>query len=236
MNKGISEYDKFKVIRPLNESIRLDKFNMPIMDKVELSSLDLGHAIPTNLKNLSHKTNNEKRLVFPFNYDKVLKKYWDDPLKYIPLFQTVMGIGTPDYSLYSNMNPNEIRHNVYQNRWLGCTWKSYGINAIPTIGWAFSDTYDICFSGVEQGGVVMISTVGCKLNVEVFLNGYRELQARINPSLVIVYGDMIQGMTGTFVNYKMTDCFNNVNSIAKEDTLFDISPIFKIEEAYGYGF
>ena len=235
MNKDITEYDKFKVLRPLDEEIKLDEYDMPIMKKVELSSLDFECAIPTNLQNLTHNSDNRNKLVFPFNYDKNLNRYWDDPLKYIPLFQSVMGIGTPDYSLYSNMNSNEIRHNVFKNRWLGCTWRSYGVNAIPTIGWSFPDTYDICFSGVEQNSIVMISTVGCKLNADIFFKGYKEMQNRLNPALVIVYGDMIPGMTGTFVNYKMTDCFNETNTVVKQEKLFDVSPIFKLEEAYCYG-
>ncbi len=236
MNKGITEYEKFKVLRPLTEDIMLNEFDMPIMKKVELTSLDFEKAIPTNLQNLTGKSENRNKLVFPFNHDKDLKRYWDDPLKYIPLFQNVMGIGTPDYSLYSNMNVNEIRHNVFKNRWLGCTWKSYGVNAIPTIGWALPDTYDICFGGVEQNSVVMISTVGCKLNADIFLKGYKEMKNRLQPSLIIVYGDMIPGMTGTFVNYKMIDCFNQTNKSVKQETLFDISPVFKLEEVFCYGF
>ena len=149
MNKGLTDYEIFKVVRPIFDEFNLDEFDMPVMHKVEESSLDLSNINPTNLQNLK-KGNNNNKLVFPFNYDKVLKRYWDDPLKYIPLFQTVMGIGTPDFSIYKNMNPNQIRTNVYQNRWLGCTWQHYGINAIPTIGWALPDTYDICFSGIEK--------------------------------------------------------------------------------------
>lgn len=30
----------------------------------------------------------------------------------------------------------------------------------------------------------------------------------INPSLVIVYGDMIEGMFGTFINFRYVDGFN----------------------------
>lgn len=237
MNKGLTSYEKFKVLRPLNDDFKLDKFGIPTMNKVEIASLNFERAKPTNLSNLLNKKDNSDKLVFPFNYDKVINKYWDDPLKYIPLFQTVMGIGTPDYSLYSNMNINEIRHNIYKNRWLGCTWQSYGINAVPTIGWALQDTYDICFSGVTQGSVVMISTIGCQSNVGAFLDGYNEMKKRLCPSLIIVYGDMIPGMTGTFANYAYTDCFNETlkNKEINQIKLFELSPIFELSEVIEYG-
>lgn len=235
MNKGLTNYEIFKVVRPIFDEFNLDEFDMPVMHKVEKSSLDLPNINPTNLQNLK-KGNNNNKLVFPFNYDKVLKRYWDDPLKYIPLFQTVMGIGTPDFSIYENMNPNQIRTNVYQNRWLGCTWQHYGINAIPTIGWALPDTYDICFSGIEKNSVVMISTIGCQNNKDLFMQGFCEMKHRLNPSLIIVYGKMLPEMTGKFINFTYSECFNdNVKFKTQQMKLFELSPVFKITEDFVYG-
>lgn len=228
MNKGISDYELFKVIRPVSDEFVLDDYGMPVMHKAREFDLDVLNINPTNLQNLK-KGNNSNKLVLPFNYDKVLKKYWDDPLKYIPLFQTVMGIGTPDFSIYENMNRNQILINVYQNRWLGCLWQHYGINAIPTIGWATPDTYDICFSGVEKGSVIMISTIGCQNNKKMFLQGYFEMKRRLSPTLVIVYGKMIPGMTGKFINFAYNSCFDMENKV-EQIKLFDISPVFKIQE------
>lgn len=85
MNKGLTEYEIFKVVRPIFDEFTLDEFDMPVMHKVEESNLDFSNINPTNLQNLK-KGYNKNKLVFPFSYDKVLKKYWDDPLKYIPLF------------------------------------------------------------------------------------------------------------------------------------------------------
>lgn len=38
--------------------------------------------------------------------------------------------------------------------------------------------------------------------------GFKQMMARINPSLIIVYGDMIKGMFGTFIGFKYVDGFN----------------------------
>lgn len=235
MIHGLTEYEKFKVLRPVLGNHILDKEDLPVMHKITEEMLDISRAIPLNIKNLSGKYNNSDKLVLPFNYDKDIIKYWNDPMKYIPVLQTTLAIGTPDYSAYVNMNPNEIRHNVYMNRWLGCLWQEYGINALPTIPWALPDTYDVCFGGIEEGGIVIISTMGCTEHSDVFYDGFYEMKKRIKPSLIIVYGDMLPEMYGRFVNYKYRDAFNNNSQAYKQLSLFDPTMIFERNEVSYYG-
>lgn len=228
----LSEYDKFKVIRPNPENHVIDCYSMPVIKRITEDELNIEKAIPLNLTNLNCKKNNSNKIVVPFNYDKVLLKYWANPLKYIPKLQTALAVGTPDFSIYKNMNENEIRHNIYMNRWLGCLWQEYGILVIPTLSWADKDTYDICFSGIEAGGVVMISTLGCLSHQKEFIEGYNEMIKRLDPSLIIVCGKIIAGMNGRFVNYDYKDWFNEKVCSFIYQKLFDISPIFKVKEAY----
>ena len=114
-------------------------------------------------------------------------------------------------------------------RWLGVTWQNYNCVVLPTVGWADPNTFDICFSGLEYGSVVVISTLGCKDNSEVFLRGFKELKARVNPPLIIVFGNMIKGMTGTFLNFGYTEAFSQPDCY--EQLRFEgISKIFTIRE------
>lgn len=53
------------------------------------------------------------------------------------------------------------------------------------------------------------------------------MKRRIEPPLIIVFGDMIEGMTGKFVNFKYKDAFNNNNYQLKFD---GFSQIFEIKE------
>lgn len=137
-------------------------------------------------------------------------------------------VATPDFSIYPTMNINEIRHNIYMGRWLGRTWQNYGLSVIPTIGWALPDTYDMCFSAVESETPVIISTLGCTDYQEDFLRGFNEMKARINPPIILVFGNMIPGMTGTFLNFKYTESFAVKNKQLKID---GIPSIFTIKEA-----
>lgn len=226
----LNDYEKFKVVRPIIGDHEIDEFNMPIMHRVTEDMLDLENATGLNLKNLSCKYDNTKKIVFPFNHDYDLLKFWGDPLKYIPRIRTAMAVGTPDYSVLDNMNPNEIQHNVYMNRWLGCLWQDYGGIAIPSIPWAGSLTYDICFSGIEPNGVVMISTLSTSEHLNEFFDGFRAMKEALSPSLIIVYGKMLDGMTGRFINFDYEECFNDNQVKYRQEELFHVSPIFEIKE------
>ena len=229
MIKGLTEFEKYKVIRPIIGDCDYDNYGMPIVRKTEFQSLDWDSLKTIGIQNASVKTSDPHTLVLMFNYDKRLMALWNDPLKKIPLFQGFAAVGTPDYSIYSTMNENEIRHNVFMSRWLGVTWQNYNCRVLPTVGWAKPDTYDLCFSGLEYGSIVIISTLGCQDRTDDFLNGFKEMKRRINPPLIIVYGDMIDGMFGTFLNYRYTDAFCP-NNHYEQLSIDGISKVFTIKE------
>lgn len=225
-SKILTEYDKFKLVRPVNNHA-LDEQGMPIMNITIEQMLWIETAKPINIQNLKKFKNNTNKIVFMFRYDKYLEKYWQDPLKYHSYFDGAMVVCTPDYSVYPNMNKNAIAYNVFRNRWLGCFWQNYGSRVIPTISWAGSDTYDICFSGVQKGGIVTISTLGCQSNKEMFLEGFFEMKKRLEPSLIVVFGNMIEGLKGRFVNYKYNEAFDDEDEDS-QPFLFETSPIFEL--------
>lgn len=229
MIKGLTEFEKYKVIRPVFGDCDYDAIHMPIVKKIKTDSLDWEHLKVIGVQNVSEKTSDKNTLVLMFNYDKRLMSLWNDPLKKIGLFQGYAAVGTPDFSIYPTMDPNEIRHNVFMSRWLGVTWQTHNCLTIPTIGWALPDTYDICFSGVERGASVIISTLGCREHEDVFLSGFNEMKCRIDPPLIIVFGDMIDGMTGTFLNFKYEECFCRKNKY-EQLRIDGIPRVFTIKE------
>lgn len=209
MNKGISEIDTYKVIRPIFGDVSYDANHMPIINRADYSKINWDTLSIRGLQNLHVRQNSRNTLLTMFCYDKRLLALWNSPLKKIPQFQTYAAVATPDFSLYPSMNYNEIRHNVYMSRWLGKTWQSYGCTIMPTVGWALPDTYDICLGAIEKGSVVIISTLGCTNHKAGFLNGFEEMKKRIEPPIIIVVGNMISGMTGTFINFRYDDSFAN---------------------------
>lgn len=229
MIKGISEYEKFKVVRPIIGDCMYDSYQIPIIKKTEFSKINWDHLKAVGFQNATAKTSDKNTLVMMFNFDNRLMSLWNNPLKYIGLFQGYAAVSSPDFSISPTMNINMIRHYIFMSRWLGVTWQNYNCTVLPAAIWALPDTYDLCFSSIEAESVVIVSTIGCKENIEVFLNGYNEMKKRINPPLVIVFGDMIQGMTGRFLQFKYIDTFNKSNKNVQL-SLDGISKIFEIEE------
>lgn len=78
---------------------------------------------------------------------------------------------------------------------------------IPTVTWADERTYDICFNYIEKGSIVAISTVGIIRNKELFLKGFNEMIKRIKPSLILVRGKPIEGMSGKFIFIDFCETF-----------------------------
>lgn len=227
MIKGLSEYEKYKVIRPIIGECEYDQFSIPIIKKIEQEKINWEKLVPIGVQNLSPHHNTKNSIVLMFLDDKKLLSLWNNPLKKIPLFNGCAVITTPDFSIYSTMNINDIRHNVYKNRWLGVTWQNLGCNVIPTVCWGDTYTYDLCFSSIEKGSPVIVSTLGCQNNKSIFLEGFNEMKRRIEPPLIIVYGNMIEGMTGKFLNFRYKDCFVKKYTQLRFD---EISPIFERKE------
>lgn len=227
MINRLNDYEKYKILRPLYSNHEYDNNSFPIIKKEDFNDNNWNETYLCNFKNIKYSKQKNKSIVIMFNYDNVINKFWDDPFMFLPKLLEFKAICTPDYSVYPNMNKNDIRYNVYRNRWIGCMLQEKGFKVIPTIQWALEDTYDICFSGVEKGSVVIISTLGCLNQKNIFLKGFNEMKKQIEPSLIIVFGKMIEGMTGTFLQYDYKDCFMKKQNY-EQLKLFQIDNIFTI--------
>ncbi|MBR1580161.1 MAG: DUF4417 domain-containing protein [Selenomonadaceae bacterium] len=228
MRNELSIEERLKISRPVIGEHNRDRFGVPVIKRVTEDMIDFRSIRPLNIQNLSRKNNNTDKLVLPFAYDERLARFWNEPLKYIPLFQSSYAVATLDFSIRENMAFPEYLHNIYKNRWLGCLWQDYGITTIPTVGWTTEEWDDLSFSGVERESVIVISTLGCKRNPEYFMRGYNEMIYRLAPSLIIVYGDMHSEMTGRFINFKYKESFQPKIANCSQTVLFDVAPIFEV--------
>lgn len=85
------------------------------------------------------------------------------------------------------------------------------------------------FSGIEQGSVVIVSTIRCRYNQKKFLGDFNKMKEIIKPQLIIVFGKMIQEMTGEFLNYSYEDAFSNKNECRRKLQMFSINSVFTIK-------
>lgn len=230
---GLTEYEKFLIIRPLPPDHVYDIDGMPLIKKDSFEEFGNNQKY-TTFSNINSVKDKQNHIITFFQYDNTLMRVWNNPIKYISKFKEFYALTTPDFSVYSNMNKIQIANSVYMNRWLGCIWQYAGIKVIPTITWANEDTYDICFSGIEKGSIVAISTIGCINDIESYLKGFNEMKKRLNPSLIIVKGKIIKGMSGKFINLDFSDTFN-VSKNYEQLSFSTINRIYEIKEEDMYG-
>lgn len=210
--------------------------SMPLIKKSLLKEKLLeqdktGNLYVTNFTNLKSVRNKNNTIIEFFDNDDVLKRIINNPLKYVSSFDGFLAVATPDYSVYQNSNNIKILSNTFDSRWTGSFWQSHGLNIIPTVSWAKDDTYDICFSGIEKKSIVMISTLSVLNNQDTFqkfMNGFLELKKRIDPSLIIVVGQLLEGMEGEFLVYSLKDTFTQ-NPKVVQLSFIQLSHYVKVE-------
>lgn len=229
----MNNYDYYLVTRPLFSKFEREN-NQPIVRPVLIDEKELEKGKPLNFSNIAKSKSNS--IITMFQHDNRINCLWNNPLKYVKRFKKCLAVLTPDFTIQNGMDVEMIRMNTYRNRWLGCTWQQYGVNVIVTVSWAGPETYDICFAGIANGTIVAVSTIGCLGDKErnIFLDGYKELLKRKKPSLVLVYGTIIKGMTGKILPIKYEDCFAPKNEYF-QIPLIELSKIITLEDGDNYG-
>jgi hypothetical protein len=98
---------------------------------------------------------------------------------------------SPDFSLYRDWPLAVQLWNTYRNRWCGAKWQAAGLVVVPSLSWSTAESYAFAFAGVPRRSLVAVSGVGMRTSdVVLFETGYREMVARLQPSLVLVYGPL----------------------------------------------
>jgi hypothetical protein len=186
-----------------NERLRTDEaYNLPYVD---LSRTEGFYQMP-KIEAETHKPAG----LMGFNYALTSKDYskgihfyvddyqferiWNDPHKYINILKDYDCVLTPDFSLYMDMPMSMKIWNVFRSRLIGQMMQDEGLTVIPTVSWAEPETFDFCFDGLPEGGVMSISTVGVKQDpqaFEIWKAGTTELIQRKKPSALLVYGGAV---------------------------------------------
>lgn len=124
--------------------------------------------------------------------DYRFESVWSSPDKFLDHAARVQCILTPDFSAYADWPYAVQLWNVYRNRWLGAYWEDHDFVVVPTITWGSVQSFEFAFEGVGFGATVAVSTVGIgrrRETARAFVSGYHAMCERIQPSLVLVYGE-----------------------------------------------
>ena len=118
------------------------------------------------------------------------------------MFQQFTHVMSPDFSTYTDF-PKAIQiYNHYRKHWVGAYLQENGVNVIPTISCSTPDSFEWCFDGEPKGGVVAVSSVGAansRMKKVLFIAGYNEMMARLQPETILFYGKVPEGCRGNIV-------------------------------------
>lgn len=106
---------------------------------------------------------------------------------------------TPDYSLYSEMDPWRQIESIGKARWVGAYWQDSGLTVIPTVSWAQPSSFRFCFDGIEKNSVVAVGMIGCKHERVSFMRGYNAMLDSIEPEAIICFGEPFPEMEGDII-------------------------------------
>lgn len=201
MDKAFKEdrktIERRKLIRTIYESN--NEWGIPIVkrDIIEDKYLKLISISNVRMNRDNYRSIDET--VHFFTEDYKFNKVYNDYEKYVSILAKYKYLLTPDFSIFKDMPlPIQI-YNVFKNRWCGAYWQDMGLVVIPTISWSTKESYSFCFTGVENGSVVAVSTLGNKFNKHEFLCGYNRMLEIINPSLIYCYDKPFKEMEGNIV-------------------------------------
>ena len=123
--------------------------------------------------------------------DEQFLRVWNRPDKYAPIFRRYKCVCSPDFSMYTDM-PRALQiYNHYRKHWCAAYWQELGLTVIPTISWSDKNSFAWCFDGEPRESVVAIGTTGTQQSAKTraaFLDGYYEMQTRLSPTQILVYG------------------------------------------------
>ena len=131
---------------------------------------------------------------------------WRDPDKYLDKLRKFKAVVSPDFSLYTDF-PRALQIlSCYRRQWCGAYWNMKGIDVIPDVVWGDEQSYDYCFEGIPKHSTVAVSTVGVMKNTDwngseddLFRKGYNEMMKRLEPTTVLFYGAMVEGLEGNII-------------------------------------
>ena len=131
---------------------------------------------------------------------------WKQPDRYLDKLRQFKAIIAPDFSLYTDF-PRALQILAcYRRQWCGAYWQSLGLDVIPDVIWGDEESFQYCFDGIPAHSVVAVSTVGVSndrdwndKDGDLFRAGYNEMMRRLEPTKIIFYGTMIEGLDGDII-------------------------------------
>lgn len=123
--------------------------------------------------------------------DYLFERAWHDTARYALFLRQFPAVTSPDFSMFSDWPKAVNVYNHWRKHQMAAYWQRMGILVVPSIGWIGKDSFSWCFDGEPEGGTVSVSSVGTQKNKDarkLFIDGYNEMLARLQPEKIIFFG------------------------------------------------
>ena len=140
-------------------------------------------------------------------YDYMFQCINNHPLQYTSMLMSYPMVISPDNSVYLNWTEHEKRQSAWRNQQITRLWQANGIPVIYNVSWAGPDSYSYCIHVYPKHCVIAINCSGIRGDPDAiyfWYQGYEEVLKTLEPSLIIRYGDKMEGE-----NEEISIYFNN---------------------------
>ena len=99
---------------------------------------------------------------------------------------------TPDFTMFVDRPSFFAIQAVFMTRFVGAYWQKCGYSVLPTASWSDVDSFEFAFLGLPKNSPIAVGGVGVKGNpgaLELWHLGLLELEEKVKPSLILIYGD-----------------------------------------------
>jgi len=119
-------------------------------------------------------------------FNAIYSDFNQERLAFLQSFYAVCGL---DFSTYPDADSDENRAAIKKNRRFCTFCQQHDILCIYNIVWSSPDDYDLAFSNIEEGAIVIVSTYRIsESDSTLFREGYEEFRKRSNPGQILCYG------------------------------------------------
>ena len=190
------------MMKTLHKRMRKTDLNLELISdnlsgKYDIPKISSGYEMPPKTLlpfNMAKGCCDSESAIHFFVDDYQFERVWRSPMRYVELLRQFQCVLSPDFNLYTDMPLAMKIWNVYRSRLIGSFWQKQGLNVVPTLQWAEPQTYDFCFSGIEPGGMVAVSTLGAakhRVSKCFWQSGMAEAVRRLKPITILCYGEPI---------------------------------------------
>jgi Domain of unknown function (DUF4417) len=123
--------------------------------------------------------------------DYRFEKVWSRPESTYERVAEVGAALSPDFSMWRDMPKAMQIWQVYRSRWCAAFWQHLGVEVVPTVTWGGTETFDFTFDGLPRCATLALSMVGVRKDgKQKFITGLNELVSRLDPAMLLCYGQL----------------------------------------------